>query len=226
MGHHIKLLRGNEHYNSYLQRSWNKYGESNFDWNLLEVCPEEQQFIREQFWIERLETFKENHGFNIAFPVRSLAPSPRMSAIHKKLWQELIGEERKRRIDQSVEALSVAHAQWQDPVRREYLAKTVTNNVSAAHARWHDDPEYRAQKTQWLLDASAKASEKWKDDPEFRAHHTKRLASQAKAASDANARKLEADPEYREKFLARLRKQSAEIAERARAKRKAEKSKP
>lgn len=219
---HIKLLRVDGHYNPYLQNSWNKYGEHNFDWNLLEICPEETQYIREQYWIEFLETHLEEFGFNIAFPVRSLAPSPRMSAIHKKLWEDLVGEERDWRMALSRASLAVAHAQWEDPIRRVELAKKVTDNASIAHDRWHNDPEYRARKTQWLLDASAVASDKWKNDPEFKEFHTARLASQAKGASDAANKKFQDDPEYREELLARLRKQSAEISERRRLKREAQ----
>ena len=35
---HRSELRNNRHHNSYLQNSWNKYGENNFDFKLIEQC--------------------------------------------------------------------------------------------------------------------------------------------------------------------------------------------
>lgn len=38
--HHKSELRHNRHNNSYLQRSWHKYGEDNFEFAVLEECDE------------------------------------------------------------------------------------------------------------------------------------------------------------------------------------------
>lgn len=48
---HRACLRHNNHHNPHLQNAWNKYGEDNFDYCVLEVCNEEQQYEREQFYI-------------------------------------------------------------------------------------------------------------------------------------------------------------------------------
>ena len=37
---HIWHLDRNEHENSYLQRSWSKYGKDSFEWGILEYCDE------------------------------------------------------------------------------------------------------------------------------------------------------------------------------------------
>lgn len=53
--HHYGDLINNKHINKYLQRSWNKYGSSNFYVDILEICNPEDCLIREQYWIDLLQ---------------------------------------------------------------------------------------------------------------------------------------------------------------------------
>lgn len=59
--HHRSELRKNNHRNSHLQNSWNKYGESAFLFAPIEYCTPEFCITREQFWINSLRP-----SFNIA----------------------------------------------------------------------------------------------------------------------------------------------------------------
>jgi len=59
---HRKALVQHRHENVYLQRSWDKYGSTNFVFKLLEVCSKELCVYREQFWINTLDTYE--NGFN------------------------------------------------------------------------------------------------------------------------------------------------------------------
>lgn len=52
---HLRELRANKHYNKFLQRSFNKYGENNFVFGVLEICNQLYLFEREQFY---LDTYK------------------------------------------------------------------------------------------------------------------------------------------------------------------------
>ena len=45
-GHRCELNR-NSHYNKHLQGAWNKYGEDNFDFSVLEECEQEEINDRE-----------------------------------------------------------------------------------------------------------------------------------------------------------------------------------
>lgn len=69
--HHIKELRKNTHHSSKLQNSWNKYGENNFEFLIIEECKKDNLIDREQFYLESLlkanSDFKyfKLHGFNI-----------------------------------------------------------------------------------------------------------------------------------------------------------------
>lgn len=48
---HLHLLRRNDSHNKHLQAAFNKYGEDNFVFNILEFCKEEERFDREQYYI-------------------------------------------------------------------------------------------------------------------------------------------------------------------------------
>lgn len=61
-GDHKIMLRHNKHTNIHLQRAWNKYGESAFVFEILELCNKEFILSREQFWIDTLNVYKK--GFN------------------------------------------------------------------------------------------------------------------------------------------------------------------
>lgn len=51
--YHVSKLRAGNHDNSYLQNSWNKYGEVNFEFLILEKVESEDNLIpREQWWID------------------------------------------------------------------------------------------------------------------------------------------------------------------------------
>ena len=61
--HHINSLKRNEHDNKYLQRSYQKYGENNFKFYLLEECSKEELDEKEKYWIKKLDTYQ--NGYNL-----------------------------------------------------------------------------------------------------------------------------------------------------------------
>ena len=52
---HKNYLQNNTHYNTHLQRAWNKQGESNFKFNILVTCPKEYCIKLEQWFIDNLK---------------------------------------------------------------------------------------------------------------------------------------------------------------------------
>lgn len=52
---HRAELRHNVHANKHLQNAWNKYGESNFQYFILEFCKPDIRIEREAFYIEQLQ---------------------------------------------------------------------------------------------------------------------------------------------------------------------------
>lgn len=61
---HKSDLRGNRHHNNHLQDAWNKYGENNFKFSIIELCDEAEIKEREQYYLDTLYPFKQN-GYNI-----------------------------------------------------------------------------------------------------------------------------------------------------------------
>jgi len=61
---HLKSLRKNNHYNNYLQKAWNKYGEDNFEFKVVQECNEEDLNIFETLYINILKTLAPD-GYNL-----------------------------------------------------------------------------------------------------------------------------------------------------------------
>lgn len=51
---HLSLLRNNKHHSKHLQSSWNKYGEENFFFEIIEKCDKNKLLEREQFYLNIL----------------------------------------------------------------------------------------------------------------------------------------------------------------------------
>jgi group I intron endonuclease len=63
---HIYTLNKNTHRNSYLQRAWNKYGEKNFKFEILEENIEKENLIlREQYYLDQLKPYIKKIGYNL-----------------------------------------------------------------------------------------------------------------------------------------------------------------
>lgn len=60
---HKSQLCNGTHVNSYLQHSWDKYGEFAFEFSIIEECAEGDLNDREKYWIEFYNSF--NNGFNL-----------------------------------------------------------------------------------------------------------------------------------------------------------------
>lgn len=58
-------LRNNRHSNSHLQNSWNKYGEKNFTFYILEQCNENLLDEKERYYIDTLRTTVDDYGYNL-----------------------------------------------------------------------------------------------------------------------------------------------------------------
>jgi group I intron endonuclease len=61
---HISQLRAGVHENAKLSRAWREYGESSFEFVLLEAVPDRSSLLqREQYWLEKCEAVAR--GYNI-----------------------------------------------------------------------------------------------------------------------------------------------------------------
>lgn len=62
--HKFELNKGN-HDNDYLQKSWNKYGEDNFKFYILEYCDLDKLNEKECYYINLYNTIDRDYGYNL-----------------------------------------------------------------------------------------------------------------------------------------------------------------
>jgi group I intron endonuclease len=63
---HKSDLRTNIHHNHYLQNAWNKYGEEDFEFSIIENLEIGDNIVeREQYWIDYLNIKDKNIGYNL-----------------------------------------------------------------------------------------------------------------------------------------------------------------
>jgi len=61
---HVGKLRTNLHYN--IQNAWNKYGEDNFKFEIIEECVNNSELkTREQYWMDYYKSYNKDVGYNI-----------------------------------------------------------------------------------------------------------------------------------------------------------------
>lgn len=81
---HKDALNAGIHPNQHLQRSWNKYGEKNFIFSILEECAEDKLTEREQYWIDYYGGINSNNTYNF----REAGSRGKMSEVTKKIMSE------------------------------------------------------------------------------------------------------------------------------------------
>lgn len=62
---HRDDLRKNRHDNKYLQNAWNKYGEADFSFDVLEIAAKDDLLRLEQAWFDWTDCCNRNKGYNI-----------------------------------------------------------------------------------------------------------------------------------------------------------------
>ena len=63
---HFRRLRKGKHFNQHLQNSFTKYGESAFEFEMLDVCQEEYLNSMELYWMNMLQATNRKFGFNMS----------------------------------------------------------------------------------------------------------------------------------------------------------------
>ena len=62
---HKHLLRKDKHVNIYLQRAWNKYGEANFEFSIIQECEIDLLPEMEAIWVKIKNANHPDHGYNL-----------------------------------------------------------------------------------------------------------------------------------------------------------------
>jgi len=61
---HKCRLRKGDHHSSYLQNAWNKYGESNFIFEIIEEVEKTKLIEREQYYLDLNKSYLRENGYN------------------------------------------------------------------------------------------------------------------------------------------------------------------
>lgn len=80
--HHISLLRKNKHKNKHFQNAWNKYGEENFKFEIVEITSKDNTLEREQYWMDYYKNL--NYKLYNINPLATGTPSLDSETIKKR----------------------------------------------------------------------------------------------------------------------------------------------
>jgi group I intron endonuclease len=61
---HRSKLNNKRHENSYLQAAWDKYGEENFEFSILEQVTDQNRIEKEIFYLQETKSYERNIGYN------------------------------------------------------------------------------------------------------------------------------------------------------------------
>lgn len=144
---HKKDLKNNKHHSIHLQRAWNKYGEENFLFEVLEYVQDVNDLIQiEQYYLDWMETWKEENGYNICSTAGSTLGiklsveirkqrSERVKGAKNPMYGKHFSDESKEKmaITQRGEKSAVAKLTWDivNKIRQEYLVGDVSYRVLA-----------------------------------------------------------------------------------------------
>ena len=93
-GDHRRTLASGKHHNQHLQRAWDKYGPSCFDYSVLEHCSEESLTEREQHYIDKFNTASRDCGFNINPKAKSALGYKHTEETRRKISENARGVKR------------------------------------------------------------------------------------------------------------------------------------
>lgn len=203
---HRSGLRNNTHYNYKLQDKWNEYGESEFNFIVLEECAPNDLFLREQYWIDLLDAVKR--GFNIMptagsnkgwEPTEETRQNMRLANLGKKLSPETREKQSKavkeRRNNQSREELLEISRKMHEGLTAEIRSQTMKNLWS--------DPEFYERMSNIASERQLRVLQD--KSPEELFKYTEKMregqTSESSAKTGATLRKLWQDPVFREAQL-------------------------
>lgn len=192
---HLRDLRANKHYSILLQRAFNKYGEENFVFEIIEEFPYSIEIKdREQYWIDELKT--KEIGYNIADASFGdvISNHPNKEEIRKKISKTLLEnnaklskEERKEKWGKSVEL----NGRWDPEVhlfcivcgKRLPRSKTYSPNSKFCSDHYNKNGEYNPFFGKNHTEESKKkmseaVSERYKNNPELKENIKQQMINQ------------------------------------------------
>ena len=119
---HKRELRNNIHENKRLQNAWNKYGEENFEFSIVEECDINQLNQREIYWISKFNSCV--NGYNLTSGGDGVVDPDEQTRLKMAFWT---GKTQSRSSNQkrSETLKKVVHTkEWVDKIRLANTGKT------------------------------------------------------------------------------------------------------
>ena len=93
---HFNALKNNTHKNKHLQNAWNKYGEKNFQFSVLEYVEPTLLITREQYYMDLYKSYDRKLGYNIAPKAGNTLGIVPSEETKEKIRKKLIGRKSTR----------------------------------------------------------------------------------------------------------------------------------
>lgn len=161
--HHKSELRNNSHHNNYLQNAWNKYGENNFIFNILEQCDCSKLDERECYYIDMYNTTNRAFGYNLKTGGQNggccWADDAR-TRHSQKFIGHAVSEESRRKISKNHADISGANNPMYGKTHtQETKNKISTINKGRKSAKRNCAPVYCVEMNKVFIDATEAAKE-------------------------------------------------------------------
>lgn len=136
---HYTELRNNKHINSYLQRAWNKYGESSFVFSVIEVCYKENLKNRESFWIDFFGGIDSDLNYNLMDARRNSPNKQTRQKISQSHKGKYVAQETRDKLSQYVKQ----HLNYDFiyHIRTEEEKQKISNSLKG-HVPWNKGLKY------------------------------------------------------------------------------------
>jgi len=97
---HLQALETDSHFNTHLQKAWNKYGKGNFKFEIIEECTINELDDKEKYWIKHYNSANFNYGYNMAYGGRdgSNLTEESKKKISETLKGHIVSEETRKKI--------------------------------------------------------------------------------------------------------------------------------
>lgn len=166
---HFCALRGNRHRNIFLQRAFNRDGESVFEFCILVRCREDQLIKSEQKYLDSYESYKDINGYNICKIAESVATHGLTESKEYAAWCSMISRcERKNHPDyKNIGAMGIKVClRWMESFENFYedmgkrpdncntlCRKDMTKNYDPSNCEWTTMREkvLRNRRVKWVI---------------------------------------------------------------------------
>lgn len=147
--HHRHQLRNSKHCNSILQRTFNKHGEDNLVFEVIEYCSTEVLLERELFWVKELNALDPIKGFNIQPALSSPLGYKHTDEARQNMSKAAL--ERYKQPKQKERQTEIMKDRWRDPAYRRKQSK----RLASIHTPEHKAKLSALAKAQWAARKAA-----------------------------------------------------------------------